>query len=448
MAYARVTARLAAAGLAMALGFAGAARSMPSVFPTGVTRYDPSRAENTYVLITIGRSTRLIDMDGAVVKAWPYPGVPAVFIDPALAGGARGHVLLQTADVPGGAGGGAEGVGNLSIGEVDWSGKIVWEWGKQGPAGGAHQHHDLHRLPNGDTLLLAKEETRLEGFALPKQLVDVIYEVDPAGKLVWRWSVGDHLDELGFTPPEMALVKATQQPDVLHVNDMKPLGPNHWAEAGDARFAPDNIVFSSRQANVSAIIDRRSGHIVWRLGPDYPRPAGPPARGLPKPLDQISGQHDVQMIPEGLEGAGNILMFDNQGAAGYPPAALNALAGSRVIEIDPVTRQIVWQYDGAASHQSGTSFFSGFISSARRLKNGNTLIDEGVDGRIFQVTRTGDIVWEYVNPDLVSLAPNAPPNNSIYRAQPVPYDWVPEGTPHAEVPVRAPDNAAFKVPGG
>ncbi len=443
-----MAARLAAAGLGLMLAAGGTARAMPSVFPTGVTRYDPSKAENIYVLITVGRTTRLIDMDGNVVRSWPHPGVPAVFVDPALAGGAKGHVLLQTADAPGGTGGGAEGIGNLSIGEVDWSDKVVWEWGKDGPAGGAHQHHDLHRLPNGDTLILAKEETRLAGFASPKQLVDVIYEVSPAGKLVWRWSVADHLDELGFTPAEMALVKAARQPDFLHVNDMKPLGPNHWAEARDARFAPDNIVFSSREANISAIIDKKSGHIVWRLGPDYPRPPGPPSRTLPRPTGQISGQHDVQMIPEGLVGAGNIMMFDNQGGAGYPPAPLNALAGSRVIEIDPVTKQVVWQYDGASSHMAGTSFYSGFISSARRLPNGNTLIDEGINGRIFQVTRTGEIVWEYVNPDFVQLGPNAPKSNSVYRAQPVPYDWVPAGTPHAETPVTAPDNATFRVPGG
>ena len=43
-------------------------------------------------------------------------------------------------------------------------------------------------------------------------------------------------------------------------------------------------------------------------------------------------------------------------------------------------------------------FFSPFISGARRLPNGNTLITEGNSGRIFQVTSEGEVVWEYVNP--------------------------------------------------
>ncbi len=56
------------------------------------------------------------------------------------------------------------------------------------------------------------------------------------------------------------------------------------------------------------------------------------------------------------------------------------------------------------------SFFSSFVSSARRLPNGNTLIDEGMDGRLFQITAGGDIVWEYLNPYRANspLAANRP----------------------------------------
>jgi len=60
---------------------------------------------------------------------------------------------------------------------------------------------------------------------------------------------------------------------------------------------------------------------VWRLGPTYlPTPKGP--RRLPSIIDQISGQHYPHIIPEGLAGAGNLLMFDNQGEAGFPSARL------------------------------------------------------------------------------------------------------------------------------
>jgi hypothetical protein len=64
------------------------------------------------------------------------------------------------------------------------------------------------------------------------------------------------------------------------------------------------------------------------------------------------------------------------------------ISGSRVLEIDPQKNEIVWQYSAANSKQPGWAFYSSFISSARRLPNGNTLIDEGMNGRFFQVRPT------------------------------------------------------------
>jgi hypothetical protein len=166
-------------------------------------------------------------------------------------------------------------------------------------------------------------------------------------------------------------------------------------------------------------------------------------------VDQISGQHDAHLIPEGLPGAGNLLVFDNQGEAGYPAAELQVTGGSRVLEIDPVTQQIVWEYTGQDSDRPTWTFHSSFISSARRLPNGNTLIDEGMNGRIFQVTRTGEIVWEYINPYFARTPVGGTGKqvfaNWVYRAQPVPYDWVPSGTPHSENGVVPPDVTKYRV---
>ena len=119
---------------------------------------------------------------------------------------------------------------------------------------------------------------------------------------------------------------------------------------------------------------------------------------MPRPLDQISGQHNPHFIADGLPGAGNLLVFDNQGGADYPPAPLGIYAGSRVLEIDPVTEQIVWQYTAEDSGRPPWTFFSSFVSNAQRLPNGNTLITEGMHGRIFQVTPSGQVVWEYLTP--------------------------------------------------
>ena len=54
----------------------------------------------------------------------------------------------------------------------------------------------------------------------------------------------------------------------------------------------------------------------------------------------------------------------------------------------------MWSYAGDEAHP----FDSKLRSDQERLANGNTLITESDGGRLLEVTRDGDIVWEYVNP--------------------------------------------------
>jgi hypothetical protein len=124
---------------------------------------------------------------------------------------------------------------------------------------------------------------------------------------------------------------------------------------------------------------------------------------------------------------------------------LGIYAGSRILKIEPTTKQIVWQYTAEDSGLPPWTFFSSFVSNAQRLQNGNTLITEGMNGRIFQVTDKGQIVWEYYSPytgygvagepevakprvdgvDRLSVTP------LVYRSQAVPDDWVPDDVTRA-----------------
>jgi hypothetical protein len=445
----------------------------PSVYPTGVTRYDTATAYNSYVIFSgQDKKTHLIDMNGNEVHRWDAEGFPPVLLDPALTGGKRGNVLVQLASTTGTSNEG-NGLRNQAIGELDWNSNVVWQWGAAGgaqdaysapvegkappqvPGGSAKQHHDWRRLPNGNTLVLANLVHPVAGFAAPQVLDDVIYEVNKQGDIVWKWVASEHLNEFGFSPASLKLVKDGYSPrglgapfDYLHINNMSVLGPNRWFDAGDQRFHPENILIDSREANFIVILDKKTGKVVWNLGPDYPAQVRGP-RVLPRPVDQIVGQHDAHLIEPGLPGAGNILVFDNQGEAGYPRVSVGVQPRSRVLEVDPVKKQIVWEYTGGDSNGPEWSFYSSFISSARRLPNGNTLIDEGMNGRIFQVTNKGDIAWEYVSPYFaptpVAGAGKPVLSNWLYRAQPVPYNWVPEGTPRSEKAVTPPEPGKFRV---
>jgi len=81
---------------------------------------------------------------------------------------------------------------------------------------------------------------------------------------------------------------------------------------------------------------------------------------------------------------GHIVIYGNGTRRGW----------SRIVEMDPLTNQVVWEYVGRPKE----SFFSGFISGAQRLPNDNTLICEGGKGRLFEVTSEKEIVWEFRSP--------------------------------------------------
>jgi hypothetical protein len=80
------------------------------------------------------------------------------------------------------------------------------------------------------------------------------------------------------------------------------------------------------------------------------------------------------------------------------------------------------------------------------LPNGNTLITEGSNGRIFEITRDHELVWEYISPYWVSRG-LTPGMNMIYRAYRAPYTWVPQRPAPTETPIPRLDRSGFRVPG-
>ena len=184
----------------------------------------------------------------------------------------------------------------------------------------------------GNTLILCHKNAHNPDISDKGLLDDVLHR----GRLGRRDRLGVDLERAlsEFDWSEAARNALFRNPNVrncggdwAHVNSMSALGPNKWFDAGDARFHPDNIIWSSREANIIAITDKRSGKVVWKIGPDYHTS---PAL---KKLGWIIGKHHAHLIPRGLPGEGNLLVFDNGGWAGYgapnpgaPTGGKNALA--------------------------------------------------------------------------------------------------------------------------
>jgi arylsulfotransferase ASST len=429
-----------------------------SVYPTGTTIYDPDRAWNGYtVLSPLGtQAVLVIDMNGTEVKRWDgfnnSAGGPArVFPGGVVVAASGAHPPHQE---------------SLELIQRDFKGDVLWRFSRNetittregSTISSARQHHDWQResfpagyyspdstptTESGLTLILT-HTNRLQPKVADVQLEDDrLIEVSWTGDTLWEWVASDHIDELGFAADARQAIRAASKVnaargsfDWLHINSATYVGPNQWFDQGDRRFAPNNVIISSREASLLAIVGR-DGSIVWRLGPDFRE-----SKEL-RAIRQIIGQHHAHLVPKGLPGAGNLLVFDNGGASGYGFANPNAPQGvgafaratSRVLEINPVTLELVWSY-------SNPRFFSTNISGAQRLANGNTLITAGAGGRMFEVTREGAIVWEYMYP----LFSGANASNAVYRAYRVPYGWIPQLMAPKEQRVTPPPLADFRVP--
>jgi hypothetical protein len=198
-------------------------------------------------------------------------------------------------------------------------------------------------------------------------------EITREKEVVWEWRGERHLAELeALLPPEgwehfQERVHGRFSFDWAHNNTLQVIPPNatydkEVAAGGPVRFKPGNIVFSYRSVDVIGVIDRETGEIVWAWGPGV-----------------IDGQHKPHVLTNG-----NVLIFDNGTLRGY----------SRVIEVNPLTEEIEWEYTAEPKE----SFLSRFISGAQRLPNGNTLICEGGKGHLFEVTPEKEVVWDFINP--------------------------------------------------
>lgn len=330
----------------------------------GVLDYDPKRAMPGFTLIVplAGKAAYLIGMRGEILHQWSFPLTPGnyAYLLPS------GNLLWsgRTDDGPPM----RRGKGGL-LREYDWRGKVVWEY--RDPA----QHHDFRRLANGNTIYLgwepmaAEAVKRVRGGRPGTERGGVIYgdyirEVTAKGETAWEWHAYRDMELERYE-----LCPVCERDEFAHANACAPL------PGGD-------IMISFRRLNVVAIIDRKTGCFSWE-----------------KRDDSWGHQHDCTLLP-----GGNILLFANG-------IHMAANPYSRVLEIDPKSGQTVWEYHGSPPW----TFFSPNISGAQRLANGGTLICEGLMGRIFEVTREGEIVWEYLSPFFSPYEGDGSANN-LFRA--------------------------------
>ncbi|MFZ5833333.1 MAG: aryl-sulfate sulfotransferase, partial [Planctomycetota bacterium] len=303
--------------------------------PTELLFWDKEKALNGYTLFGVGSRTFLLDMEGRVVHVWQL-GTNPHLLD-------NGHIVDATRDDPSGFQG---------FQEVDWDGKVVWEYTEKRE--GYSPHHDWVRIFNKKlnaptTLYIANKaithEQAIAAGADPRKgpyrngEMDAIVEVDMQGNVVWEWWFFDHVVQ-DIDPTKANYVgegkTIADYPGRININlPGRPL-KRDWLHCNSIDYNAElgQVVTNSVQGEFY-VIDHDgtfvagdpAASIELAAGPkgDFLYRFGDPARygqgDPPRVLEnwdtatsghkQIGGSHHVTWIPPGLPGAGHFLIFNN-----------------------------------------------------------------------------------------------------------------------------------------
>ncbi|MGM0452454.1 MAG: arylsulfotransferase family protein [Thermodesulfobacteriota bacterium] len=340
---------------------------------TGVTIHDPGKTQPGLTLYTSGHGPRavLVDMDGRIVSEWhkPFSAVwdrSAAVQNPVsdrhasftkarvFPNGDLIAIYIGTGDSPYGYG----------MVKLDKHSKILWK-------NLDHFHHDFTVTEDGTIYGLTQDfrQKPVEGVDHLEMPVmeDYVVVMTPDGKITKTVSLIDALNESDFRRL-LWRVPYYSLGDPLHTNSIDILDETDAAKLGKkipaAAAGQALLSFRELAGGSIALLDIEKQVLVWA------------ARG------PWLSQHDADILPNG-----NIMVFDNRGHFG-------AHGKSRIVEVDPSTGGIVWQYTGDKNNR----LESLIRSDQQQLANGNILITESNGGRLLEITRSGEIAWEYINP--------------------------------------------------
>ncbi len=218
-------------------------------------------------------------------------------------------------------------------------------------------HHDFWVAESGEIHVLNQRTVTRPWFRDTPVYDNLITVLDSDGEPLREISILDAIHGSDLEPDLMAN-RDRSHPDVLHANAVTVFTPGALLAGGPA--AGGDMLVSMWTLNALAVIDADDGALTWSRTGSW------------------RGQHKPEILADG-----RLLVFDNHNPDGP----------SRVLEIEPATGDVVWE----CADRAGQTFFTRTSGSSQRLLNGNTLITVTEEARVFEVTRDGDVVWEWVS---------------------------------------------------
>jgi hypothetical protein len=241
--------------------------------------------------------------------------------------------------------------------KLDKDSNIIW-------SDNAMYHHDLDVAADGRIYALCRKLVRPARYGKPYSMLgDQVVILNSQGDQLQAYSILEMFERSKFID---LLHDVKMQGDCFHTNTLEVLDGS--LQHVSPLFKKGNVLISMRQFDTIAIADLSANIIVWA-----------------KRSWLWAKQHQPVLLANG-----NMLLFNND----YKLKKKDGYDASSVMEFDPLTLQVLWEYKGTQN----VSFYSDSSSTAQRLNNGNTLITESTKGRAFEVTSQGEIVWEFFNP--------------------------------------------------
>jgi len=327
---------------------------VPAKKEVGVIMVDPSRAyEGLNFYISGDRpAAYLLDMSGKLIHEWSLDSREAWPDRSAMKHWRKAH-LLKNGDILAIYQGPGSGLVKL-----DRKSKLLWKY--RGDCNNGGPHHDLDVADDGRVFLLtSRRVTDLSYKKLGLRgpiMEDYITVLNRDGKEIKSFSIIDAFLNSDYSTILKNMRKAG---DIFHTNTIEIL------KGGGVNRIPSllagGLLISIPHLDTIAVITPEEEKVVWAMSNGW------------------EAQHQPTLLDNG-----NILIFDNKGNDD----------NSRVIEISPISGEIIWQYQGDPPE----SFLSKTCGSNQRLPNGNTLITDTEAGRAFEVTPKGEVVWDFINP--------------------------------------------------
>ena len=333
-----------------------------SSLETGVTRYDPALADEGFTLITAGSAEEavLLDMNGRTVHRWQLP--VSVLRERQENGNTLPDVSYSWRSFH------MDPNGDLLVvlqgSKVTPYGRAIFKLNKDSEllwANLDYAHHDVVVGEDGLIYTISQEIRKtpipeLESLD-PPFLEDFVLVLSPDGETVHRLSVMKGFSGTPFASAVQKLAKARDwKGDYFHVNAIEPYDSRNEI----AVVRKNQVLISVRNMDALATLDLGSGKIVWLWRGSWHR------------------QHDPDFTN------GRIMLFDNRGD-------FSRGSRSRVLEFDPQSEGLTWQVGANAQYD----LYSGWGAGQQVLANGNVLINESVPARLLEVTRNGDVAWEF-----------------------------------------------------